>query len=78
MRNYYGKTTDTGRGVVLKKRCGNAVPSHAKNSFSSRNPLKQAVIYSATRALTNATPKIPRTVPKNPKSVVVQHKIGVP
>jgi len=56
-----------GRGVVvLKKRCGNVVPSHAKSSFSSRNPLKQAVIYSATRALTNATPKIPRTVPKNP------------
>jgi len=25
------------------------------------------------RALTNATPKIPRTVPKIPKSVVVQH-----
>jgi len=58
--------TDTGRGVVLKTRCGNAVPSHAKISFSSRNPLRQVVIYSAIRALTNATPKIPRTVPKNP------------
>jgi len=37
------------------------------------------------RALTNTTPKIPRTVPKNPyftlkipKSVVVHHKIGAP
>ena len=29
------------------------------------------------RALTNATPKVPRTVPKIPKSVVVQHKVGV-
>jgi len=27
--------------------------------------------------LTNSTQKIPRTVPKNPKSVMVQHKTGV-
>jgi len=30
------------------------------------------------RALTNPTPKIPKTAPKIPKSEVVQYKIGVP
>jgi len=29
------------------------------------------------RAVTDATPKIPRTVPKIPKSVMGQHKFGV-